>query len=187
MTFTDCYGLPVTTGSRGALDWYNRGIRGLLGFHKDTAECFEKALALDPHFNMARSHLGMAYFLDETAEQVARAKECFTRSCTAMEHLTDRERDVLETVLMWAQGNAREALERMRTALAARPGEVTLPLGSYLQLVNQAEAVAQAREARTKSALPPRAEVVSQRRTSLRTCAIIVFESAPPRRRPSPG
>ena len=126
MTFTDCYGLPVTTGSREALDWYNRGIRGLLGFHKDTAGCFEKALALDPQFNMARSHLGMAYFLDETAEQVARAKECFTRSCTAMEHLTDRERDVLETVLMWAQGNAREALERMRTALAARPGEVTL-------------------------------------------------------------
>ena len=52
MTFTDCYGLPVTTGSREALDWYNRGIHGLLGFHKDTAECFEKALALDPHFNM---------------------------------------------------------------------------------------------------------------------------------------
>ncbi len=48
-----------------------------------------------------------------------------------------------------------------------RAGEVTLPLASYLQLVNQAEAVAKAREVRAKSALPPRAEVVSQR-TSLR-------------------
>ena len=126
MILTDCYGLPITTSSHEALDWYNRGIRGLLGFHKDTAECFERALALDPNFNMARSHLGMAYFLDETAEQVAKAKECFTQSCTAMDHLTDRERDVLETVLMWAQGKAREALERMHTTLTARPGEVTL-------------------------------------------------------------
>jgi len=126
MPFTDCYGLPVTTTSTEALDWYNRGVRGLLGFHKDTAECFERALALDPHFNMARSHLGMAHFLDETAEQVIRAKECFTQSCVGIENLTDRERDVLETVHMWAQGNAREALARMHTALAARPGEVTL-------------------------------------------------------------
>jgi tetratricopeptide (TPR) repeat protein len=126
MPLTDCYGLPITTSSRDALDWYNRGVRGLLGFHKDTAECFEKALALDPHFNMARSHLGMAHFLDETAEQVARAKDCFTQSCAAMGHLTDRERDVLETVQMWAQGNAREALTRMHAALASRPGEVTL-------------------------------------------------------------
>jgi len=126
MTLTDCYDLPITTSSREARDWYNRGIRGLLGFHQDTAECFEKALALDPNFNMARCHLGMAYFLDETAEQVARAKDCFTQSCTAMASLTDRERDVLETVQMWAQGNAREALTRMHTALATRPGEVTL-------------------------------------------------------------
>ncbi len=54
---TDCYGLLVTTSSHEALDWYNRGIRGLLGFHKDTVECFERAVALDPQFNMARSHL----------------------------------------------------------------------------------------------------------------------------------
>jgi tetratricopeptide (TPR) repeat protein len=126
MPFTDCYGLPITTSSHEALECYNRGVRGLLGFHKDTAECFERALALDPNFNMARSHLGMAYFLDETAEQVAKAKECFTQSGTAMGHLTDRERDVLEIVLVWAQGKAREALERMHAALAARPGEVTL-------------------------------------------------------------
>lgn len=126
MLLTDCYDLPITTSSREALAWYNRGIRGLLGFHKDTAECFEKALVLDPNFNMARSHLGMAHFLDETAEQVTRAKDCFTQSCKAMDHLTDRERDVLETVQMWAQGNAREALARMHAALASRPREVTL-------------------------------------------------------------
>jgi hypothetical protein len=75
---------------------------------------------------MARSHLGMAYFLDETAEQVAQAKDCFSQSCESREQLTDRERDVLETVQMWAQGNAREALTRMHSALATRPGEVTL-------------------------------------------------------------
>ena len=73
----------------------------------------------------------------------------------------------LGVLLLAVAGSLVAAPSLAADAAQPRPGEVTLPLASYLQLVNQAEAIAKAREARTKSALPPRAEVVSQR-TSLR-------------------
>jgi len=123
---SDCYGLPITTHSREALDWYNRGVRGLLGFRQDAPECFLKALALDPALKMAQSHLGMCYFMEESAPMIAKAQECFKQSCVGLEQVSDRERDVLETVLAWAQGKGREALERMQAAIAARPGEASL-------------------------------------------------------------
>ncbi len=123
---SDCYGLPLTTSSHEALDWYNRGVRGLLGFRQDAPECFLKALALDPALKMAQSHLGMCYFMEESAPMIAKAQECFQQSCVGLDTVTDRERDVLETVLMWAQGKGREAMERMLTAITARPGEVSL-------------------------------------------------------------
>jgi len=122
----DGYGLPITTRSREALGWYDRGVRGLLGFRQDGTECFERALAFDPDFNLAQSHLGMCYFMDESDAQVAKAKACFSQACVKMDHLTDRERDVVETINLWGQGKGREALERMQAAIAARPREVTL-------------------------------------------------------------
>ena len=125
-SLTDCYGLPVTTSSREALHWYNQGLRGLLGFRKDTPECLQKAVALDPAFNLAHSALGVHYFLEESDDLVAKARACFE---TAREHsavLTERERDVLETLDLWAHGRVREAITRMQTAIQARPREVLL-------------------------------------------------------------
>lgn len=126
LTLPDCYGLPITTHSREALEWYNRGMRGLLGFRHDAPDCFLKALALDPELNMAQSHLGMCYFMEESAPMIAKAQECFKQSCVKLEKVSDRERDVLEIVLAWAQGKGREAIERMQTAIAMRPGEASL-------------------------------------------------------------
>lgn len=123
---SDCYGLPITAASREALDWYNRGIHGLLGFRSDAPECFLKALALDPELRMAQSHLGMCYFMEESAPMIAKAQECFQQSCVGLEKVTDREREVLETVLMWAQGKGREWLDRMQAAVRARPREASL-------------------------------------------------------------
>ena len=123
---SDCYGLPITTHSREALAWYNRGVRGLLGFRQDAPECFLKALALDPELKMAKSHLGMCYFMEESAPMIAKAQECFKQSCAGLENVSDRERDVLETVLAWAQGKGRAAMERMLAAIKARPREASL-------------------------------------------------------------
>jgi hypothetical protein len=44
-----------------------------------------------------------------------------------------------------------------------RPGEVTLPLADYLRLVDQAASLARERETDAARAVPPRAELVSQR------------------------
>jgi tetratricopeptide (TPR) repeat protein len=126
LVLPDCYGLPITTHSREALDWYNRGVHGLLGFRQDAPDCFLKALALDPELKMARSHLGMCYFMEESAPMIAKAQECFKQSCVGLEKVSDRERDVLETVLMWAQGKSREWLDRMQAAVRTRPREASL-------------------------------------------------------------
>lgn len=140
LVLSDCYGLPITTRSREAVQWYDRGVRGILGFRQDAAECFHKALALDPDFNMARSHLGMCYFMEETPALMAQARECFTQSCTKMDTLTERERDVLETVLLWAQGKGRESTERMQAAIAARPHEAVLIQRLYFVYFMQGQA-----------------------------------------------
>jgi tetratricopeptide (TPR) repeat protein len=68
----------------------------------------------------------MCYFMDESGDQTAKAKACFSQACEKTDHLTERERDVVETVNLWGQGKGREALERMQVAIAARPREVTL-------------------------------------------------------------
>jgi tetratricopeptide (TPR) repeat protein len=122
----DCYGLPVTTRVRGALHWYNQGIQGLLGFRKDTPDCFQKALALDPTFAMAHCHLGVHYFLEESEDMVARARACFEQARAGMAGLTERERDVVETLDLWGNGWVREAMDRMHAALQTRPREAIL-------------------------------------------------------------
>jgi tetratricopeptide (TPR) repeat protein len=126
MVLSDSYGLPLTTRSREAVHWYDQGARGLLGFRKDTADCFLKALTLDPSFHMARSALGVSYFLEESAEMAAKARDCFTQACKDTAALTDRERDVVETLHAWGQGKGREAVERMQAAIQARPREIGL-------------------------------------------------------------
>lgn len=123
---TDAYGLPVTTSSREALHWYNQGLRGLLGFRKDTPECLQKAIALDPTFNLAHSALGVHYFLEESDDMVAKARACFETARVQTAGLTERERDVLETLDLWAHGRVREAIERMQAAIQARPHEALL-------------------------------------------------------------
>ncbi|MEW6299796.1 MAG: hypothetical protein AB1671_19050 [Thermodesulfobacteriota bacterium] len=122
----DCYGLPVTTHSQEALGWYNRGVQGLLGFHKDTPECFQRALALDPACKMASGHLGAYYLMEETEEAAARARECFAQACDGTDVLTDREREVLAILQLLARGKGQEAVARMHAAVHARPREAVL-------------------------------------------------------------
>jgi tetratricopeptide (TPR) repeat protein len=126
LQLSDCYGLPVTTRSHEALHWYNQGLLGLLGFRSDTPDCFEKALALDPTFTMAHCHLGVHYFLEESAEMVARARHCFAQARTGSEALTDREREVVAALDLWGNGQVREAISQMQTAISARPREIIL-------------------------------------------------------------
>jgi tetratricopeptide (TPR) repeat protein len=126
LILSDCYGLPITTRAREAVHWYNQGIQGLLGFRTDTPDCFQKALALDPAFAMAHCHLGVHYFLEESEDLVARARACFEQARAGLAGLTERERDVVQTLDLWGNGRVREAIDRMQAALQARPREAIL-------------------------------------------------------------
>jgi tetratricopeptide (TPR) repeat protein len=56
------YRRPVTTDSKGAQRWFDRGLVWTYGFHHEEAvSCFEKALEHDPRMVMA--HWGIAYAL----------------------------------------------------------------------------------------------------------------------------
>ena len=117
LMLSDCYGLPVTTHSQEAVQWFDQGLRGLLGFRKDTAQCFQHALDLDPAFNLAQSYLGVHYFLEESEEMVAQAQTCFTKANENTARLTEREGDVIETLSLWAGGKVGEAMRRMHAAI----------------------------------------------------------------------
>ncbi|HEY7495701.1 MAG TPA: tetratricopeptide repeat protein [Candidatus Tectomicrobia bacterium] len=126
LILSDCYGLPVTSRERQAVHWYNQGLQGLLGFRQDTPDCFQKALAFDPTFAMAHCHLGVHYFLEESEDMVARARACFEQARAGIAGLTERERNVVETLDLWGNGRVREAIDRMQAALQARPREAIL-------------------------------------------------------------
>src|SRR5207342_1398909 len=65
MPLADAYGLPVTAASPAAVAAYDDGVRALLGFGADAIARFERALALDPEFALARAGLAVALYLDE--------------------------------------------------------------------------------------------------------------------------
>src|ERR1700761_5786045 len=56
------YSRPVTTSSKDAQLWFNRGLIWTYGFnHEEAVRCFEKAIAQDPGCAMA--YWGVAYAL----------------------------------------------------------------------------------------------------------------------------
>ena len=63
----------VTTTSRAAVDAYDRGVRGLLGFGADTIDCFREALAHDPDFALARAALARVAVPRRAGRREARA------------------------------------------------------------------------------------------------------------------
>ncbi len=54
------YSRPVSTTSKAAQRWFDRGLNWTFGYnHEEAGYCFEKALEHDPELAMA--HLGVTY------------------------------------------------------------------------------------------------------------------------------
>ena len=62
---TDAWGLPVTTSSSRALESYDRGIRGLLGWEACALDEFEQARREDPALALAHAGSAVCLFLEE--------------------------------------------------------------------------------------------------------------------------
>jgi len=124
----DAYDLSVTTESRDALDAYDHGVRGLLGFRADTIDSFRRALARDPEFALARAALAVALFLDE---QMGEAKTAMAAATAAAPTLPPRERRHLEALGAWMGGRSADALRLIGESLAETPRDVVLLQRAY--------------------------------------------------------
>jgi tetratricopeptide (TPR) repeat protein len=123
----DAYGLTVSTDSRAAVDAYDAGVRGLLGFGADTVDCFRRAVGADPEFTLARAALAAALLLDEQVPQARAEMERATGDGTAQAAtLGGRERRHLEALRLFVGGRGHEAIPVMKEILAEHPRDVVL-------------------------------------------------------------
>lgn len=119
----DAYGLPVSSASAAAVDAYDRGVRGLLGFSADTIDCFEEALGHDPDFALARAALALSLHLNE---KIPEGRAAMDRATAAAAALPARERRHVEAIALWVGGRGNEAMGRIKEILTAHPRDVVL-------------------------------------------------------------
>ncbi|HSE92364.1 MAG TPA: hypothetical protein VLF19_03590 [Methylomirabilota bacterium] len=96
---TDRHGLSVTTASTPALEAYDRGAEGLLGWDGATLDHFGAAVAHDPALAVAHAGAGVCLFLEERFEEAREAAATARRH--AAEGQTERERSHVEAMAHW--------------------------------------------------------------------------------------
>jgi len=119
----DLYGLPVTTATVDALEAYDRGVRGLLGWRADTLDHFRRAVDGDPSLALAHAGAALCLFLDE---RFGEAREAVQTARAAAARQTARERGHVEALALLIGGKPGEAEEAMREHLAAYPRDLAV-------------------------------------------------------------
>ena len=123
----DAYGLTVSTETRAAVDAYDAGVRGLLGFGADAADRFRGAVAADPDFVLARAALAATLLLDEQMPAAREEMERAIADGTAQAaRLGARERRHLEALRLFVGGRGHEAIPLMKEILAEHPRDLVL-------------------------------------------------------------
>jgi tetratricopeptide (TPR) repeat protein len=123
----DAYGLTVSTGSRAAVDAYDRGVRALLGFGAETVDEFRRAVAADPDFVLARAALAVALYLDEQLPAGrAEMERVVTDGAAQATTLTGREGRHVEALRLFVGGRGNDAIPVMKEILAEHPRDVLL-------------------------------------------------------------
>jgi tetratricopeptide (TPR) repeat protein len=120
---TDRYGLPVTTPSSVALETYDRGVRGLLGWEADALDTFNRAIAQDPALALAHAGAAVCLFLEE---RFAEAREAAQKAREAAAGQSARERGHAEAVALLVGGRPPDAERAMREHLAEHPRDAVV-------------------------------------------------------------
>src|SRR5499426_2520732 len=123
VSLQDLYGNAVSSSSGPAVDAYDRGVRGLLGFSADIIDSFRAAVAADPDFVLARAALATSLFL---AEKMAEAKAEMQQAAAAAPALPPRERRHVEALALWVGGRSNEAIPLIQACLAEHPRDMVL-------------------------------------------------------------
>ena len=125
---TDRLALPVTTTSTVALDAYDEGVHGLLGWDGATLGMFNRALEADPDFALAHAGVGVCHFLDE---RFADARAAVERARAAVAGATPRERGHVEAMAQLIAGRPEQAERAMREHLTAYPRDLAVAQRLY--------------------------------------------------------
>lgn len=124
----DLYGLSVSTSSRAAVDDYDRGVRGLLGFSADTVAAFSAAVDADPDFALARAGLAVALYLEE---RLAEVRPVMDEAKARTGALPARERRHIEALDLMVSGRVPESGALIKEILAECPRELMLAQRLY--------------------------------------------------------
>ncbi len=119
----DVRGLPVSPASAAALEAYERGADGLLGWDRDALEHFRAASGADPGFALAHAGAGVSLFLEERFDEARTAMEAARRTVAGQ---SDRERSHVEALALLVTGKPADAERAMREHLATWPRDTTV-------------------------------------------------------------
>ena len=128
----DRYGLALSTNSSDAAAAYRNGVDLMLSAWPGAAEAFDRAIAADGEFalaRVARARMHTIYQQSEAArKQAARARDAVARRGT------EREKGHVETLALAAGGNLPAALASALKHLESFPRDavvLSLPLGAF--------------------------------------------------------
>jgi tetratricopeptide (TPR) repeat protein len=123
VSLRDLYGNPLSSGSRAAVDAYDRGVRGLLGFSADIIDSFHAALEADPDFVLARAALAVSLYL---AEKIPEGRAEMEKAMATAAALPLRERRHVEALALWVAGRANDAIPLIKESLVEHPRDMLL-------------------------------------------------------------
>ena len=123
VSLRDLYGNPVSSTSRIAVDAYDRGVRGLLGFSADIIDSFRAALEADRDFVLARAALAVSLYL---AEKIPEGRAEMDRAAAAAAAMPLRERRHVEALALWVAGRANDAIPLIKESLVEHPRDLLL-------------------------------------------------------------
>lgn len=122
-SFTDRYGMTISTDNPQAAEQWQEGLDRLLSQNAGPDAKFEKAIELDDQFAMAHGCLAFWYMQRARPEE---ARASIQRALSLASEITRRERQQLEAINFWIQGQGREALGRLKEHLAEFPQDALL-------------------------------------------------------------
>ncbi|HET7874851.1 MAG TPA: hypothetical protein VFN71_04945 [Methylomirabilota bacterium] len=114
----DDHGLTVSTVAPAALECYQRGAQGLLGWDRNALDHFRAALGHDPGLALAHAGAGVCLFLEERFEEAQVAAEAARRAVAGQ---SEREQSHVEALALLVTSAPAETERAMRGHLATWP------------------------------------------------------------------
>ena len=122
-SFTDRYGMTISTENSQAAECWQEGLDRLLSQNAGPDAKFQAAIELDDQLAIAHGCLAFWYMQRARPEE---ARASMQRALSLASEITRRERQQLEAANLWIQGQGREALARLKAHLAEFPRDALL-------------------------------------------------------------